>query len=784
MTRLATTASLLLALLIVAPAAIAAPASEPTVAEAVTEPTAVDRLSSALADLEAWIGDGDNGQRWRKQLRIADLHAELAKRAEADPAVVARVLHRFTAKTPGLEKAGFAATRTALADWLKELKQQFAANPERLAWASRGDHQPISPAEFAAIQLDLRTKAAALEQALGRDTPLARSWQTFLQWDLLQPHLTEGFKPNRKTIADLDGVLARFHANEPGLELPVFTDVAKAIAHYRVLAGWASAAAVRDSRQDYEKLVAGIGEQLARHLETPTTETSWKAGRLLGIVDSLDQSPELVGAVRDRFARSNIMATVSDDLVVSMPEQRNFDQVRPVRDCILGTSIFGSARTLGNLRYELEPSETEARLLLRLDGQAFSNTRGYNGPVRINSTGKTVYAAEKRVTLHQDFFTSTPAVATVDTRTRINSIQKTGGQLGSRLIEKVAWKRAGQQKRQAELVSAEHTRERVVNEFNERAAKDLATARANYEEKIGDPLVRRGMSPEHIRLHSAPTGVGFEATFAGRHQLAAHTPAPPAMPGHDIAIQIHESAVNNYLPLALSSARIAQETADQEPVLKGNMPTWFKLTSVVQPKLAAAASAGAEIVEEAKERIEETIEEAGVAEPEKPKTMPFKPYSITLNAEAPVSVRFDDGKAAIRVRAAVLAADGAEYTNWDFIVTYQIIVKGDHILLKRVGDIEVFPTGFDPAWDKQLTAQQSGFRGTLAKNMNARAKAGQSFPDEIPIEPIRFSRFGVMVLRELVADDGWLTIGWTLPEAGAKAQPTPPPAPPAPPQGK
>ena len=47
--------------------------------------------------------------------------------------------------------------------------------------------------------------------------------------------------------------------------------------------------------------------------------------------------------------------------------------------------------------------------------------------------------------------------------------------------------------------------------------------------------------------------------------------------------------------------------------------------------------------------------------------------------------------------------------------------------------------------------------------MNARANAGQSFPKEIPIEPVRLSRFGVLVLRELVADDGWLTVGWGLP---------------------
>jgi hypothetical protein len=245
--------------------------------------------------------------------------------------------------------------------------------------------------------------------------------------------------------------------------------------------------------------------------------------------------------------------------------------------------------------------------------------------------------------------------------------------------------------------------------------------------------------------------------------LAAPGEAPPVAPGHDLWAQVHESAVNNYLPLALASARIAQQTADKPADLSGNVPNWLKVMAIKQPQLAGGIQKGVEIVEEAQEQIEEIIP----GEPPPPKTPAFKPYSITLNSEAPVSAHFDDGKISVRVRAAELLSEEDQYRNWDFIVTYQITQKDNHIILKRVGDIEVFPTGFDPAWDKRLTAQQSAFRNTLAGNMNARAKAGQSFPPEIPIEPLRLTQFGVLVLKELVADDGWLTVGWQLPPPGS-----------------
>ena len=121
----------------------------------------------------------------------------------------------------------------------------------------------------------------------------------------------------------------------------------------------------------------------------------------------------------------------------------------------------------------------------------------------------------------------------------------------------------------------------------------------------------------------------------------------------------------------------------------------------------------------------------------------------------------------IRIRASKLVSEDAEYDNWDFILAYAITQQDDRVVLKRVGEIEVFPTGFDPAWDKQLTAQQSGFRSTLAKNMNARANAGESFPAEIPIDPIHISNVGTLLLNQLEAKDGWLTLGWILPPPAA-----------------
>ncbi|MCC6494551.1 MAG: hypothetical protein IT424_16190, partial [Pirellulales bacterium] len=537
----------------------------------------------------------------------------------------------------------------------------------------------------------------------------------------------------------------------------------------------------RDTRVDYERLIDALRTQLDRHDEDPTTETAWKVGRILGTIDRLDRTPWLISLVRRRFAQPNIAASVSANLVRNLPN-RAANQTLPFRDCILGTTIVGTATTRGDVDYQLQPSDDSIQLALYVQGAAYSRTGGYQGPARAHITGTTPFTAVKQINLSDEAFASGPTSVTATTHTHIHSIQKLGGPFGRRIVEKIGWRRALQKKPASERISARHAEQRIANQVDQQVAVQLAAMRRRYEREFVAPLARRAISPEYINLSSTPQGVALQTIFARRNQLGASS-APPPAPGNDILVQVHQSAVDNYLPLALARARISQQSSEEPVKLEGDVPTWIRGLSIASPQAAAVVDAGREVVEQAQEAVENLTQDEQQRKEQQRALPPFKPFSVTLNTEAPASVRFDDGKIYIRVRAASLVSDADEYANWDFIVTYQIELRDEQILLRRIGQIEVFPTGFDPAWDKQLTAQQAGFRNTLAKNMNARAEAGESFPAEIPIQPMRVTQLGTLLVRELRADDGWLTIGWILPPPGVDALPregllgrTPPPA--------
>ena len=374
---------------------------------------AARRSTAALDELDAWLGDGDNGDRWRAYLHADELRAELAKGAEADPAVVARSLQRFRGDADGLELAPFAAGRRGD----RRLARGAAAasttdDLAKLAWASRGDHTPISEAQFAAVRADLRNKAQALGRARWRRPAAGRRLEGVPAVGPARAAPGRRLRSRtRKSLAELDEVLRRFRTNQPGLELPVFTDVAKAIARYRALASWAA---------------HGQGARLAarlRALPRPTFSGCWsgtssgrrskRRGRspaVLGVIDGLGQSP----AVRARRARAirpaeHLRRRVGEfrharaqprPSIASRPcataSWARASSARPTRWAACGTKLLD----VGRLRRSWRSTSTAT---------AHSRTRGYNGPVRINSDGATTYWAYQQVSLSDDEFIATPA---------------------------------------------------------------------------------------------------------------------------------------------------------------------------------------------------------------------------------------------------------------------------------------------------------------------------------------------------------------------------------------
>ncbi len=619
------------------------------------------------------------------------------------------------------------------------------------------DHQPISEDRFASHRREFVTRARALEKALRRDAKLEREWKRYLKWDLLEPQLADNAKVDRESLEKLALVLRRFRSNHAGLEMPVFTRVAVALDRYRDIAFWHALGERRDTVPLYQSFAKNLDEQLRRHAEEPTMETTRQIGSALGTLDFLGDAHDTVKVVRASYSQPNILTDVTTDALNELAGP--VCQIRPVRDCILGATIRGTAITNGLVTFQPLESPEKIQLDMFLTGVIHSRTVGFKKPVQVRASGTTDYWASKRLLISDDQFTTVGLTVDAQTRTRIHSVQKTGGRLGKRLIEKIAWKKVRESKSQSERIASRHAERKVADGFNDQVVTALTNGRVTYEEKLRYPLQRVALLTDAIRLASDREGIHSRLLLASHRQIATDSKPPQRLAANDVTVQIHETAVNNFLPTLLGGASLRQDSADQPPRLEGDVPTWLRELTSKTPKEAAEDGAPAR---------EKIVLVKPMSEEEKAN---FRPWHFTLNSDAPASVSFADQKLVIRMRLAELKASADEQEeprkNWDFIVTYRMVQDGNEVMLERVGDIEAFPTGFDPRWDERLTGEQVAIRNNMAKNLNKRAAAGQGFPKEIPLPAVRLPQQGnekmTLELTQLDCDNGWLTVGYRVP---------------------
>jgi len=143
------------------------------------------------------------------------------------------------------------------------------------------------------------------------------------------------------------------------------------------------------------------------------------------------------------------------------------------------------------------------------------------------------------------------------------------------------------------------------------------------------------------------------------------------------------------------------------------------------------------------------------------------PWGISFQQARPVWVAFADNQFTLSIRGRSFYEGDQRHPGMDVTVTYRIVGEGDAVKAVRQGDVQIFPPGFDPKGDKQLTTQETAIRRILQRRL------GKLFEEEVVPEglvlPKDWRRAGVMKLVQWEARDGWLVLAWKR-----TGQPAPP----------
>jgi hypothetical protein len=562
--------------------------------------------------------------------------------------------------------------------------------------------------DFVTSKSEFLERVATVEQFFTANTTAENrdAWLEYLHLDPLVEAIKSEQSPGVMAREALD-LHDRLVGTTPGLELTALRQL-------------------RDSTEqlfesilfrDKEKSIASLAKQLdslAQRVgqldDNPSANDFAAVSAVLGLLESSGQADRLMDSFRDTFSRPNVAILVGESMIQTAANQ-NVSRTSPVRDCILGTRIFGSATLNGIITADLLPSVGAAKVNVTLVGKIVSHNRGYNRPVRLRTVAYGDVNLSRTMMVNESGITLEPVYSRAVLRTKILAIEH-----NLAIVRAIARKRTAQQKPQADRIAVERMRNRAGAQFALRTSEATEIMPQDLLVEIR-PLLKRLSLEEPTRLWgSTDEAIVIDTMFRGHDQLSTVVPRPLIGESYDAAVQIHESAIENAFATVLAG-RTLSET-----------------------------------------RLNELLESAGRPMPETDiEGESGPPFEIDFSRLRPIIFEARDQTVRLGVRGKRFAQGKRELKQaMEITALYEPAKNDDGVaILRRHGDVTVdFPGG------KRLTLAQAGLRRSIQK------KFSEVFPEtllsrqiEIPSDAeIEAIRGHVFRSRLVDARDGWLTI--------------------------
>lgn len=586
------------------------------------------------------------------------------------------------------------------------------------ARAAKTQFRPLTKADAQQALDQLKATAAQLDQRLAASGTKEENWRKYVKWEQLTEQLNKAGEPD---AAVLGTIYSRFAAGYEGLELKWFARVRIALRQYLEVSGAVGSDAVKKA---YEERLDKLAGQLESWAKKPDSETLLDLGDSVAWLEDARQAPELTQAIHARFGGANFHAQIAGP-VIAAGIAAPVDETEPIVDYILGTSIQGTGRTLGCTTVRLVPDPTSGVFDTLLTAVNHSRNTGWHHPVCIYSTGETKIGACKRFWMDECGLHAYPAAASADTDSTIHSIEDFKGRA---LVERFAWRRAGKQQDEADAIASQHAQQRVSRRVDEQAAPAIEQANADYQAKVRSPLDERLAFPRQMGFATVPDFIHITGWEIGTQTLLAPTPAPQVTnPQVEIAVRIHESAVNN-LTATVLAGMVMREDMFQSAVktLLGRMPEGFKNNDGDEP------------------------------------------WTILFPRQRPITVSFADDGFSATIRGREFFRGDRGYPGMNITANYKFVKTPEGYKAVRQGDLDILPPGF-VAGEGRLSARQQAIRSLLQKRL------GNLFKSEIVPQGFslqgKWAAAGKFEPCEIVARDGWLVIGWK--RSGKPADPAP-----------
>jgi predicted transcriptional regulator len=587
----------------------------------------------------------------------------------------------------------------------EEAQQQLAA----LAAELKKDFRKISDADLQRSKKTLLQETAALIRALGNEPKdIADEWKTTLKLDELKTALEK----DSAESAVLDEVQNTLYSDREGIRWTLFDALRAALRRYqnidKVL-----------KNNSYDKQFVNVLDNLPKYVSHYNSESSplyaEAIAEVTGWLDDVSiaepRAAKLAALVRAAVSGVNVRLQVSEDFIKAGFE-RVVNEAFDIDENILGTKVVGKGSLNGKSTAELANTDKAASIRVCVNADMVSDTDGSHPPVTLKTHTTGTLSAAKNVIFSADAITTEPAKTQANLKPEISDVHIDT----CCLIKPIVRQRIDSQKADSAKEAALKAEKRLNIRLDDQIDTRITELNERYQE-IRQPLVKAGLFPKVWNLSSSEDAVDWSILLATRNQPSAPKPATAVLADYGLAVQVHQSAINN-----LASSFLAGRFIDEEKSA-ARLAKYFKN----KPKFLERKS-------------------------------DVSPAKVSFGQKAPVDVSFADNKIKVIVRLDDIEVLNSNDKSYVITVEYKVSSAkkdGKDVVVLEQSVAEAYPSSYKEG--SRLSAAQTIIRSYLMKRLEGLPKRFEAKPLNLEGE---WKNKGQLVPAAASASNGWLTLAW------------------------
>jgi hypothetical protein len=284
----------------------------------------------------------------------------------------------------------------------------------------------------------------------------------------------------------------------------------------------------------------------------------------------LKPNTEVIAILRPVFMshyfNHNMHVTLSEHMLsrfVSDYQTRN----GTIAECILGAWVTGSQVSNANVSADIKRSTGSGHFLLQLNGRTSSNTQGRKKPATIFTRGNHTFLIDAPVFFNGETLSTGQASINVNTNNQTVGVKTDLDWIpliGS-IVRKIAREKAQEKRGQSEYIAAQKIANRALPEFVKEVNERFSKVNTAIQQDLFAGPNNKGVGPDSISSRSSESHLAVSSRTMGAARLGGTAQPFGPLPLRGIAIQLHETAINNFIDgLELNGRSIREDQFEDE----------------------------------------------------------------------------------------------------------------------------------------------------------------------------------------------------------------------------